>query len=173
MKKIRLSVAGIVAVVCCLHSIAALGLERLFTTRAERAQLDAGRFQTEITNSAALSEAPKRLTVDGVVLRRDRRNQIWVNGSNFDSVDQTVGYSANQKRARYNSVPIHLIGKSADIILRPGETYLVESGITKDAYEWQPEVSVLDAAAAAISDEKLDIAAETPTEKSTGLMESP
>jgi len=170
--KIRNSITGFIAAVCCLNSITAFGLERLFTTSAERAQLDAGRFQNEKTDLAAPPEAPESLTVDGVVLRRNSRNQIWVNGSSSNLADRAAGYSAKQTRAKYNSVPIHLIGKSADIILRPGETYFVQSGIKKDAYEWQPEVPVLDDAAAVVSEENADTPAEALTENSKRPMKS-
>ncbi len=169
----RIIMAGIIAAASCLNSIAAYGLERLFITSAERAQLDAGRFQTEKNYSVVPTEAPASLTVDGMVLRRNSRNQIWVNGSSFDSADKAAGFSMNQKRARYNSVPIHLIGKSVDIILRPGETYIVESGIKKDAYEGQPDIQVPDDPAAVVGEEVSTTDEELLTKKSTALIEAP
>lgn len=132
----------IIGVLLILFASNAYSLERLFTTPAERARLDSDRLRGEKKESGTVKDAPQTLTVNGLIIPRKGKNQVWVNGTNLQTNQTPVGFITRSRKIRYNQVPLHLIGQSMDIVLRPGETYFMENGSKKDAYQWVPQSSV-------------------------------
>jgi len=148
-------------------------LERLFTTPAERANLDSDRLRVEQVDSNKRVDTPQTLTVNGIVLPRNGKNQVWVNGTNPQVNSDPVGFTVHANKTRYNRVPLHLIGQSTNIVLRPGETYFVENGSKKDVYEWVQESEENEQIVEETNDAETGIAANLESNKVMEASPSP
>ena len=81
MNQIR-TILILFSAILMLNTSSVFSLERLFTTPAERANLDSDRLRVDKVDSKKPADAPQTLTVNGIVLPRDGKNQVWVNGTN-------------------------------------------------------------------------------------------
>ena len=123
----------LVSIICITPAYAdsESGLGRLFTDPESRARLDAAR--EPVINQAGEDPATM-VRVDGVMVREDGRNVVWVNGTSTlesDSLNGVRVHSRNADRKDFR-VPVGVDGKT--VRLKPGQVWSDETGRVKDDY---------------------------------------
>ena len=144
--------------VCMLVSLAPLSasaaeLGRLFLSPAERAALERARHARPETEASVDTEEPvpiadiilepvvstevsKPLQVNGYVSRSSGPATVWVNG--MDSHQHNLGelgLDPDKVRLEKNAVRIQASENSADVRLKPGQTFDPASAEIHEAYE--------------------------------------
>jgi hypothetical protein len=118
----------------------AIKLERLFTDRKTRAELDQARNQYSaerleiLANQQELDEnLPAEVRMDGVVIRSNGTTEAWVNGS---STLKGAGQELlNRPRsAGGNRFRVTLPG-GEEVVLKPGQVYSLERQRVLEGYE--------------------------------------
>ncbi len=115
------------------ESTGAEQLDRLFTDPRQREKLDAvrrGTYKEDAEKNAAVSN----VRVDGLMMRSDGKNVIWVNGrSTLDnnSVNGIKTYPQSANASTYK-VPVRVEDKK--IKIKPGQTWSDSTGKVKDNY---------------------------------------
>ena len=115
------------------------GLERLFATAAQRAQLDRMRREgvgsMEQDESTAGTGDTSRLKIDGIVVGSDGRRMVWVNGRLLP--DRTVlgGAGARLRLVSNDRVAVQANGQRRAILVKPGQVIELDSGRVQEAYE--------------------------------------
>ena len=105
-------------------------LLNLFTDRQQRAQIDA--MRSGHVGEKGVRET-SRISVDGYMTRSDGKSVVWVNdGNTIDSqrIDDLRVHPSSV--GRNSKVTISVDGKTAR--LKPGETWLKETGKIVDSY---------------------------------------
>jgi len=108
-------------------------LGRLFTDVAQREKLDAirqGAYDAETEQQSAVSA----VTVNGIMMRSDGENVVWVNGASTLKGSPAKGVYVDPKSAdsRTYNVPISVEGKHVSI--KPGQSWTEGSGQIRDSY---------------------------------------
>jgi hypothetical protein len=130
------------------------GLGRLFTTPAERAEIDSARRRpppAASSQGAASGASPSAasVTVNGLISRSDGRRVVWINGAKVDDGGVTAaGVRVLFDRATAAGVPLLLPGRPLPIVLKPGQTYATHNGAQRDAYAVPPKPAPIEQEAA-------------------------
>jgi len=102
-------------------------LKTLFTSPAERNNIDASRQGVATTGTSARSTGPSSVHVNGIVTRSDNKSVVWINGkSTLDNtmVDGVKVYPNAMKKN--NKIPVRVDGRM--VYVKPGETWSEGSG---------------------------------------------
>lgn len=118
------------------------GFGRLFTTSKQRALLDKIRSQpgyNSTRKSKPLTKknpANRNLNINGVVIRDDGKNTVWINGkSNLTTSKPQAGVKIYQNKINSDSVTLGLSGRKKNITLKPGQTVDSRTGKVLEAYK--------------------------------------
>lgn len=141
MKRSLLMLAGLLASGLTQAQHAAPAIGRLFTTPAERAQLDAQRSGVPDPAPAiaappepADADAPPQLvTLNGVVRRSSGKSTIWLNNvPQNDGQNQFVAGQARQPNAAATLALRDANGKQ--VVIKAGQSYQLENGTVTEDY---------------------------------------
>ena len=108
-------------------------LGRLFIDPVQREKLEAvrrGTYNAEIEQESRVSN----VRVNGVVIRSDGDNVVWINGENSLEGLSIEGIRVNPDAAdtRNFTVPVRIDGKAVSI--KPGQNWSEGTGTVKDNY---------------------------------------
>lgn len=108
-------------------------LQRLFTTPAERTELDRLRNRIEVI-SPDIPEPPQNITFDGIVIRNQTPVAIWVNGNS--EIKQT-GFSIPIEQAKNTAIPVFLSKSGREAWLQPGQTVNTQNDKIIEGFDYQ------------------------------------
>ena len=110
---------------------AAEPLGRLFFTPAQRNRLDAGKKLYSDAIAAPIRRGPAAVTLNGVVLRSDGENTVWVNGrpTNRSTSGNVVATPTTDPTSAQVKVP-----GSATRKMRVGQHLDTRTGIVRESY---------------------------------------
>ena len=118
---------------------AAIG--RLFTTPAERAEIDALRQKYGVTEPSSITQpAPadtklQSLKVSGVVLRADGKKQIWINGKLQPQHNALNTLPAGTTvTSPSDSIKVNVSNNAHRTTLKPGQTLDARNGKAVESY---------------------------------------
>ncbi|MBI3187163.1 MAG: hypothetical protein HYZ31_04715 [Gammaproteobacteria bacterium] len=112
----------------------------MFTTRFERAQLDAQRRRMssgesiESTTSNSVSVAPVNVEMQGIMQREKGGNVAWINGQstlNSNTIDENIRVNGQPKALSGANVSIG----GQTIRLKPGQVWQQEDGKVVERYK--------------------------------------
>lgn len=145
-RSVLLQALTVLMVLLAAGPAAAESLGRLFTTPAERAQLQRLRLAPPVMVKPApppapVAEAPPAppevppVTVNGVVIRSRGESTAWVNGKNTYDGDLSADHvTVNTRDLRGTRVTVETPGHLPDVGLKPGQTYHPDSGRITELY---------------------------------------
>jgi hypothetical protein len=109
-------------------------LNRLFTDRESRARMDAARKGDPVIEKSGEEGSYRNVRVDGVVIRENGDNVIWLNGESNKNSDKINGVHIRSRQIDRNNyrVPVRLEDKT--VRLKPGQVWNNESGKVSDNY---------------------------------------
>lgn len=112
-------------------------LGRLFFTPQERLRLDRQRLYGEDKETAekkkeAEAPVPELIAVDGLILRSDGKNTVWLNGSRQL---QQPGVRVESDKLHGLAVPIRLINGDRQFYLKPGQRIDTGSNLIIEKYQ--------------------------------------
>lgn len=111
-----IAIVLLAAFAACVH---AEGLGRLFTTPAQRAQLE----RESVRQSGEKSWRPATLTLNGIVQRSDGARTVWING---------VAQVADDSGERAPDVhAVNLPGKSHPVAIKVGQHLTLEQSASE------------------------------------------
>lgn len=123
-------------------AVAADDLGRLFTTPKQRAVLDNIRrkpgykMRRKKKSSSANNTVRKGLEIDGVVIRDDGKNTVWINGkSNLKTNSPQAGVHVQQSRISSDSVTVTISNPNKRITLKPGQSIDPVTGRVRESYK--------------------------------------
>jgi len=108
-------------------------LDRLFTDRKERAQIDAmrrGAYSPGEGSAAGISN----VRVDGVMLRSDGSNVVWVNGKSTLEKTNVSGVRVYPDKVNRDSYAAPVVVDGKRKYIKPGQSWSASSGKIKDDY---------------------------------------
>lgn len=108
-------------------------LGRLFTDPVQREKLDAVRRGT-YKGDAELKSTVSTITVNGIMVRSDGENIVWVNGKSTleGSAAQGIDVDIRSTNRESYNVPVTVNGKRVSI--KPGQSWAGGTGAVKDNY---------------------------------------
>ncbi|CAG0987574.1 hypothetical protein MTYP_02100 [Methylophilaceae bacterium] len=119
------------------HAIAAEGLGRLFTTPAERANLDQLRKtskaptteqETEAEASMVPPNLPSSVSVQGYVKRSDgKKSTVWVNHVPVQENSEAGSVVVGNVPRNGNQVPLRIPATGKNLKLKAGQEYVLET----------------------------------------------
>ncbi len=118
---------------------------RLFTNAAQRGRLDQLRAALSANRKIKLPDkkrpASKNIpstryySIKGVVKRSDGKDQVWINEQSLSTGSTDKGYHLVRNPDGSYSVRLRIPGKTGEIRLKPGQTYLLDSDKTLESYD--------------------------------------
>jgi hypothetical protein len=147
MKLVRKTGRSIIVMFIC--SVAAVlvntahadSFGRFFTTPEQRAVLDKMRHHPHHKRAGkkptkSVAVAKKGLEINGVVVRGDGKNTVWVNGkSNFKTNFPEAGVEIVSRNIKSDSVTITLSNLNKRVALKPGQILDPVTGKISDSYK--------------------------------------
>ena len=147
MKRVRKTAYSIMALFVCSMIVAWVNMAhadsfgRLFTTPEQRAVLDKMRRHPydmragkKLDENAAVVK--KGLVINGVVVRGDGKNTVWVNGkNNFKTNKPEVGVEVRSQNIKSDSVTITLFNLNKRVTLKPGQIVDPVTAKISDSYK--------------------------------------
>lgn len=130
-------VAALCAAVLAAGSASADSLGTLFTTEAERARLDAGHGGAAGAVAAAPTDAPQaspveELKLNGTLVSRDGKRQIWINGRG--QFDGAGGRQSDAQLVSRDQVRLHNTGAGPRLI-KPGQIINPSTGELRESFQ--------------------------------------
>ena len=123
--------------VCCSVTLTVYGadydaelLNKLFTDKNQRAQIDASRSGK---TSTAGTKKSSNVNVSGYVTRSEGKSVVWLNNKNTLKRSTVAGARVHQSSIGKNKKVTVTVGNKTTRI-KPGETWSVSSGKVKDSY---------------------------------------
>ena len=122
----------VTSLICLLYSnvlIAdydASNLQKLFTDKKQRSQIDAARSGNSVEFEA---QQTNQIKVSGYVTRSDGKSVVWLNNKNTLDSTKMGDVSVNQSSIGKNK-KVTVIVDGAAVRLKPGETWSEDSGIS-------------------------------------------
>ena len=127
-------------------------LQSLFTTPAERQQLnkmrEAGKFAGGMplqSSSKAVTREPLKVEMRGVMIRDGDSPVVWVNQGNTlqsTTIEEGVRVKPQKMDAASKQVPVRIFNRTYR--MKPGEVWTETSNRVEDAYQIKPEDSKSD-----------------------------
>lgn len=138
-------------------------LQRLFTTKKERAELEQRRHHGVRDEVKSTLPTADNVKMKGYILRSDGKNVVWYNDKSTlhpqgDSADITIGKTEIEKRR----VPVGL--PEGVVYLKPGQSYSRDEGAVRESYLNKPMVESSNASTLKNPSENVDVRNETPIE---------
>jgi len=133
MMRVNILLTGLLCLMCSTFVQAeydAANLDKLFTDKSQRAQIDAAR-SGNYTGSDI--QQTSKVNVNGYMKRSDGKSVVWINNKNTLEGSKVGNIKVHQRSVGKNKkVSINVDGKSAS--LRPGETWHKETGAIVDSH---------------------------------------
>lgn len=109
-------------------------LNRLFTDPESRTRMDAARKGDPVFENIEAEQTTNKIRVDGVVIRENGDNVVWVNGESSLNSSNAGGAHVRTRQVdrRDYRVPVRVDDKT--VRLKPGQVWTGESGKVKDDY---------------------------------------
>lgn len=109
-------------------------LSRLFTDPETRARMDATRNGDPVSAGSEPEQAAQKVRVDGVVIRENGENVVWINGESSLKSNNKAGAHARPRQIDSENyrVPVRIDDKT--VRLKPGQAWSGESGKVADDY---------------------------------------
>ena len=146
MKFLILSVVFCSQLVCSQSALAAEPIGRLFTTPAERSNLDHLRQTKKKLIAPAIVDAPidaleaspivlpEAVNLQGYVKRNDgKQGTVWVNDQALQENSHNQDVAVGKLSENSNRVPIKLSGNGKYLNLKAGQVYDPETGRVREA----------------------------------------
>jgi hypothetical protein len=108
-------------------------LGRLFTDVEQRKKLDAIRRGTYSQDTEQQGTASK-VRVNGVVVRSDGENVVWINGESTIKSDTVKGVRVNTEEADSKTLAVPLSIDGRRIKIKPGQSWSGSTTTVKDNY---------------------------------------
>ena len=108
-------------------------LGRLFTDPAQREKLNAirhGASGQQVESTSSVTE----VTVNGVMLRSDGENVVWINGESSLDGAPITGISVNPSTANSENYKVQLMIDGKRVNIKPGQNWSEVTGTIKDNY---------------------------------------
>ena len=109
------------------------GLGRLFIDAEQREKLEAVRRGTYQAEKEAKSRV-SNVRVNGLMIRSDGSNVVWVNGVNTMDGSTPAGISVNPKTADRDSYTIKVDIEGRRVNMKPGQNWSEGTGTVRDNY---------------------------------------
>lgn len=123
---------GLLLIGTAPHAQAGDALQRLFTTAAERDELDRRREQG-VSEAEAPTAQADRLKVNGYIVRQDGKNVVWINKQSTLKGDSALtDVRVDGKGISQQRVPVHL--PEGKVNLKPGQVYARGVGTITESY---------------------------------------
>lgn len=109
------------------------GLGRLFIDAEQREKLESvrrGTYKAEVEQESRVSN----IRIDGIMLRSDGENVIWINGESALHGTPIEGVNINPKSANGDTYNVQLSIDGKRISLKPGQNWSEGTGTIKDGY---------------------------------------
>ncbi|HEX5637719.1 MAG TPA: hypothetical protein VFY78_11565, partial [Gammaproteobacteria bacterium] len=140
----------------------------MFTTRFERAQLDAQRRRMssgesiESTTSNSVSVTPVNVEMQGIMQREKGGNVAWINGQstlNSNTIDENIRVNGQPKAL--TGARVSISGQTVN--LKPGQVWQQEDGKVVERYRTKVTAPVTKGADEPVPDVQTEtVAKETP-----------
>jgi len=137
-----------VALLCCSVSAPAEFVGRLFTTPAERVELDGlreGEDRSEQASEAQSHEAPapaaplRPIRMDGMVLRSAGPNAVWIDGQPVPRTGvSSQGMRVDLEGMGAEGVPIRVPGSHRSVLIKPGQRFEPAGHVVSDVLRQAP-----------------------------------
>lgn len=136
MRKLIISLVGL----CCIlptSSFAAYfeegSLGRLFTTPQQRHKIDAFRKgkSVGITHDQT---SPADVKIQGMVIRSDGKNTVWVNGKSTLDSSRVGGVDVKLNSLNHKTDKVTVVINNKVVRLKPGQVWSEDSGKVTDSY---------------------------------------
>jgi len=109
------------------------GLGRLFIDVEQREKLEAvrrGTYTSEVEQESRVSN----VRVNGVMMRSDGENVIWLNGESTLDGEPIKGVKVNPEAADRETYKVHVNIDGKRVSLKPGQNWSEGTGTIKDNY---------------------------------------
>lgn len=109
------------------------GLGRLFIEPEQREKLESvrrGTYNAEIEKESRVSN----VRVDGIMVRSDGKNVVWVNGGSTLDGEPIEGVKVNADAASRDAYDIQVRIDGKNVKLKPGQNWSEGTGTVKDNY---------------------------------------
>ena len=109
------------------------GLGRLFIDAEQREKLEAvrrGTYNAEAEKESRLSN----IRVNGLVIRSDGENVVWINGENTLDGNILKGLSVNSDSANKENYNVRVMVDDKPVSIKPGQNWSEGTGTIKDNY---------------------------------------
>lgn len=109
------------------------GLGRLFIDAEQREKLEAvrrGTYKAEKEQESRISN----VRINGLMMRSDGENVVWVNGQNTLDGPPIDGVRINPDTADRDSYAVKVIIDGKRVNIRPGQNWSEGTGTVKDSY---------------------------------------
>ena len=109
------------------------GLGRLFVDVEQREKLEAvrrGTYEKEIEQENRVSN----VRINGVMMRSDGENVVWINGENTLDGEPVKGVKVNPETADSETYNIQVLIDGKRVKLKPGQNWSEGTGTIKDNY---------------------------------------
>jgi hypothetical protein len=109
------------------------GLGRLFVDVEQREKLEAvrrGTYEIEVERESRVSN----VRVDGVMIRGDGENVVWINGENTLDGDPVKGVKVHPETADGENYNVQVQIDDKRVKLKPGQNWSEGTGTIKDNY---------------------------------------
>ncbi len=103
-------------------------LNNLFTTKKQRAKIDAARYGKRITKPVKHKQKTKKVKVNGYVTRSDGKSVVWLNDKSTLKSSRVGDVSVKKNSIKNNKITVNVDGKTVKI--KPGETWTDTKGVS-------------------------------------------
>jgi hypothetical protein len=109
-------------------------LKRLFTDQESRARIDAARKGDPVIANSERDKSLNKIRIDGVVIRENGENVVWVNGENSLKSNKTGSAHVNTRQIDSQNYRVLIRTDDKTLRLKPGQVWSGESGKVTDDY---------------------------------------
>jgi hypothetical protein len=108
-------------------------LGRLFTTPQQRHQIDAFRKGKGVGMTHD-QISPSDVKIQGMVIRSDGKNTVWVNGKNTIESSKVGGVNVKLNSLNHKTDSVTVVIDKKAVRLKPGQVWSEDSGKVTDSY---------------------------------------
>jgi hypothetical protein len=132
----RISVVLVSLMLISTHTLSDDGIEglgRLFIDAEQREKLESvrrGTYNAEVETESRVSN----VRVDGIMVRSDGDNVVWINGESTLNGEPIKGINVNPKTADSETYDVQVKIDGKRVRLKPGQNWSEGTGTIKDNY---------------------------------------
>lgn len=139
MRKVNKLILGLLA--CCMilplvlsasEKYGADNIDRLFTSPQQRQKLDT--MRTAPSNTSEEKPAVTNVELNGVMIREDGNNVIWVNDKSSLKSNKVDGVRVNPKAVNKETYKVPVKADEHRMMMKPGQSWSETTGTVKDNY---------------------------------------